>query len=132
LVFGSLSLVFWDKYQIIILRDFRKLEVWHEAITLVEFIYKLTNEFPISEKFNLISQMQRCSFSIPSNLAEGASRDSSIEFSRYLQIAIGSSFELETQLIISNRLGYIKESEHILERINKLQRRLNALNKSIK
>ena len=114
------------------MRDFRKLEVWHEAITLVELIYKLTNEFPISEKFNLISQMQRCAVSIPSNIAEGASRDSSKEFSRYLQIAIGSSFELETQLIISSRLGYIKESEHILERLNRLQRRLNALNKSIK
>ena len=109
------------------MRDFRKLEVWHEAISLVELIYKLTNEFPNSERFNLISQMQRCSVSIPSNLAEGASRDSSKEFSRYLQIAIGSSFELETQLIISDRLGYIKESKDLLEKINKLQRRLNAL-----
>jgi len=115
-----------------IMRDFRKLEVWHEAISLVELIYKLTNEFPNSERFNLISQMQRCSVSIPSNLAEGASRDSSKEFSRYLQIAIGSSFELETQLIISNRLGYIKESKDLLDIINRLQRRLNALNKSIK
>ena len=114
------------------MRDFRKLEVWHEAISLVEFIYKLTNEFPNSEKFNLISQMQRCAVSIPSNLAEGASRDSSKEFSRYLQIAIGSSFELETQLIISNRLGYITNSEVVIEKVNTLQRRLNALNKSIK
>ena len=76
------------------MRNFRNLEIWTRGIELVKEIYKLTSKFPSNEKFGLISQMQRASVSIPSNIAEGCSRNSDVEFKRFLEIAIGSSFEL--------------------------------------
>lgn len=94
-------------------------------------MYNLTKDFPNSELYGLTQQIRRCAVSIPSNLAEGSSRDSSKEFSRFIQISLGSAFELETQFKIAERLNYVS-SEPILNQLNKLQKRLNALNKSIK
>jgi len=82
------------------MRDFRKLEIWKDSIQLVEEVYSITRKFPDTEKFGLTSQMNRSAISIPYNIAEGCSRSSIIEFSRFLEIALGSSFELETQLEI--------------------------------
>lgn len=78
------------------MRDFRKLEIWNKGIAIVKTVYAFTADLPKSEKYGLISQMQRCAVSIPSNIAEGCSRNSEIEYKRYLEIAIGSAFELET------------------------------------
>ncbi len=89
------------------MRNFRELEVWKESIEIVKKVYSITNAFPSNEKFGLVSQMNRCRVSIASNIAEGCSRKSEIDFARFLEISIGSSFELETQLIISNNLIYI-------------------------
>ena len=115
------------------MRDFRKLEVWQESMKIVEDVYKLTESFPDTEKYGLVSQLRRCAVSMPSNISEGCSRASSKEFSRFLQIAIGSAFELETQLIISERIGYKKDKfPHILKDLNKLQKRLNALNSKLR
>ena len=82
----------------------RKLSVWQKAIELTEHIYVFTQLLPDDERFGLTSQMRRCSVSIPSNIAEGASRHSDKEFLRFLNIAKGSLAELETQLILCSRL----------------------------
>jgi S23 ribosomal protein. len=82
------------------MRNFRNLEIWKEGITLVKLIYKLANELPNEEKYGLRSQITRAAVSVPSNIAEGCSRNSEVEFKRFLEIAIGSLFELETQLVL--------------------------------
>lgn len=116
------------------MRNFRNLEIWTRGIELVKEIYKLTSKFPSIEKFGLISQMQRASVSIPSNIAEGCSRNSDVEFKRFLEIAIGSSFELETQIIIANELNIINptETKETIIIINTLQKQINALITKIK
>ena len=83
--------------------NFKELLVWKKSIDLVKSVYQLTSSLPTEEKFGLISQMNRSSVSIPSNIAEGSGRTSSKEFLYFLNIAISSSYELETQLIISNQ-----------------------------
>lgn len=114
------------------MRNFRNLEIWRSSIQLVSEIYKLTNNFPEYEKYGLVSQIRRCAVSIPSNIAEGCSRDTSKEFSRFIQIAIGSSFELETQLLIAKKLAFTSNQHQIIADLNVIQKRLNALNTSIK
>jgi four helix bundle protein len=116
------------------MRNFRKFEVWTEGLKLVKEIYLLTASFPIDERFGLKSQMNRSVVSIPSNIAEGCSRSSSKEFSRFIEIALGSSFELETQIEILklNDLIPIKKYDSLLVQLNTLQKRLNALKNSIK
>ena len=74
------------------MRNFRKLDIWKKGIEMVKDIYQITGVFPDSERFGLISQMQRASVSLPSNIAEGCSRNSEVEFKRFLEIAIGSLF----------------------------------------
>lgn len=113
------------------MRDFRKLEVWHQSMELVDQVYNLCENFPKSELYGLTGQIQRCAVSIPSNIAEGCSRDSSKEYSRFLQIALGSAFELETQLLISQKRKYIHDETETFELLMIIQKRLNALNKSI-
>lgn len=111
------------------MRNFRNLEIWDSAITLAKAIYILTSKLPSSEKYGLTSQMQRAAVSISSNIAEGASRKSEIDFARFLDIAIGSTFELETQLIITKEIGFITEDElkGQLETLNILQKKINSL-----
>tara|TARA_R110000868_G_scaffold71206_1_gene208824 strand:+ start:101 stop:355 length:255 start_codon:yes stop_codon:yes gene_type:complete len=83
------------------MRDFKKLEIWKNGITIVKFVYSLVQKLPNEEKFGLKSQISRAAVSDPSNIAEGCSRNSEVEFKRFLEIALGSLFEVETQLIIS-------------------------------
>jgi len=111
------------------MRNFRNLEIWKKSIELVQKVYKLTKKYPDEEKFGLISQMQRASVSISSNIEEGCSRNSEIEFKRFLEIAIGSAFELETQLIIGNRLNYHSEvmQSEMIEDLHSLQKQTNSL-----
>ena len=78
------------------MRNFRDLEVWQASVLLVKKIYLITAKFPNDEKFGLTSQINRAAISIPSNIAEGCSRTSQKDFSRFLQISLGSAFELET------------------------------------
>ncbi|MDD4672231.1 MAG: four helix bundle protein [Bacteroidales bacterium] len=87
------------------------LDVWKKSILLVTVIYKITESFPKSELYGLSNQIRRCAVSIPSNIAEGAARTSTKEFSRFLAISLGSIAELETQLIISKNLTYLSEIE---------------------
>jgi four helix bundle protein len=89
----------------------KKLEVWRLSMEIAEEMYRVTDSFPPSEKFGIISQLRRASVSIPSNIAEGAGRNTRKEFVNFLHIAQGSLSELDTQLELSRRLGYIKEEE---------------------
>ena len=116
------------------MRDFRKLTIWNLSIDLVVIIYKITSSFPDSEKFGLQSQMRRASVSIPSNIAEGCSRAGQMDFKRFLEISLGSLFELESQLIISEKLNYIEIGylEEILQIVNGLQKQINNLISKIK
>ena len=99
------------------MHNYKKLNVWVSSISLVKNIYKLTRKFPKDEMFVLTQQLRRAAISIPSNIAEGAGRNSNAQFKNFLQISIGSCFEVETQLIISKELEYISEEE--LETISK-------------
>lgn len=90
--------------QITKMRTHKDLTVWQKSMELVELVYKITHELPQSEVFGLISQMQRSSVAIPSNIAEGAKREHRPEYIQFLSIANGSAAELETQLMLAERL----------------------------
>ena len=97
-----------------------------EAMNLVTEIYKTTKNFPAEEKYGLISQINRCAVSIPSNIAEGAGRNSDKEFINFLAIANASSYELETQLIIAKNLSYLA-----IDKLNELAQRIITIQKMI-
>ncbi|HAH35378.1 MAG TPA: diversity-generating retroelement protein bAvd family protein [Algoriphagus sp.] len=114
---------------------YKELKVWQKAIDLAVEVYKITENLPPQERFGLISQMNKCVISIPSNIAEGAGRNTNKEFDHFLGISLGSSFELDTQMVISNRLGYVSiddfekietELEHIQNMIVRLKQSLNV------
>jgi four helix bundle protein len=86
------------------MKNFKKLKIWQKGMEIVEETYKITRQLPKTEVYALASQMNRCSVSIPSNIAEGASRRFERDQARFIQFSMGSSFELETQLILSSRL----------------------------
>ena len=111
------------------MRNFRDLEIWQNAIILTKNIYFLVDKFPDTEKYGLISQIKRASVSITSNIAEGASRSSEKEFARFLEIAIGSTFEVETQLIIAIEVGYIDKNhlDQLFADLHILQKQINKL-----
>ncbi len=107
----------------------KDLEVWQKAMDLVESIYSLTKDFPREEIYGLSSQMRRAVVSIPSNIAEGRCKRSTREFVRYIGIASGSAAELETQLLISKRLGYVGEKtfDQVFSELDSVGRMLNKL-----
>lgn len=111
------------------MRNFRELDVWVDARKLVKSVYLLSNQLPQSEKFGLISQINRCAVSIPANIAEGSAKDSQKDFIRFLGISLGSAFELETHIIISNDLGFISDKDVaiIIDQIQTLQKRISSL-----
>ncbi|MFD2531890.1 four helix bundle protein [Gracilimonas halophila] len=93
------------------MHNYKQLDVWGKGIELAVSIYDLTRKFPAEEKFGMVSQMRRCSVSVSSNIAEGAGRNSDNEFRHFLNISFGSCSELETQLLISQKLGYISSDQ---------------------
>ena len=112
--------------------DHKKLDAWKYSMDLVERIYMITSKFPNSENYGLTSQIRRSAVSIPSNIAEGAARDSNKEYNRFLAISLGSLSELETQLLIAIRLKYIIETKDILEEIIKVRKIIIGLKKHVK
>ena len=108
------------------------LKVWQLAMDLVTDVYAITKLFPDAEKFALASQMQRAAVSVPSNIAEGAGRESSADFTRFLVIARGSLSELETQLLISQRLGYVDDVSGLLSKIKEIFMLLKGLVRKVK
>ncbi len=101
-------------------------------MNLSEAIYKISGGFPADERFGLTSQIRRAAVSVPSNIAEGAGRNSKGEFNQFLGIAIGSLFEIETQLTLSNRLGFVTNVDNELENIEILRKMIFGLQKSLK
>lgn len=94
------------------MKTHKDLDVWKRSIDFVTLIYKKTKSFPQDELYGITNQMRRSAVSIPSNIAEGASRQSDKEFVRFLYIARGSAIELETQIIIAEKLEYISEGDY--------------------
>lgn len=115
------------------MHNFKELRVWQKSMDLTTEIYALLSTFPPDERFGLVSQMKRAAISIPSNIAEGAGRNSDREFKHFLSISLGSLFEIETQLIIANRLELINTHAtlELNNRISDLQRMIFALEKTI-
>lgn len=109
------------------MNKFKELKIWQEAIELAVDTYKTTRTFPSEEKFGLISQINRAVISVSSNIAEGAGRNNPKEFRQFLGIALGSACELESQLIVSQRLEFLSA-----ETLNKFSERLALLQNMIK
>lgn len=109
--------------------SYKDLFVWQKSIQLVTDIYKLTKVFPKDEYYGLVSQMQRAAVSIPSNIAEGNERNSNKEFAHFLYIAKGSLAELETQIIIAEKLDYVTGNQitNILSNCQEIGRMINGL-----
>ena len=116
------------------MRPHEKLEVWSRAVEFVVTIYKATAEFPKEEKFGLTSQIRRAAVSVPANIAEGAARQSSKEFTHFLAIAQGSASELETELLIAERLGYFESDAHkkMYNELNTIARMIVGLSQHLK
>jgi len=108
------------------IKTHKDLKVWKEAMALAKGIYELTRDFPKEETYGLVSQIRRAAVSIPSNLAEGAARNSNKEFIQYLYVSLGSLAELETQLLLSRDLGYA-QNEEIKERVERVRKLLLGL-----
>ncbi len=108
------------------MRNFRNLDVYKRSVKFTKEIYIVTGNFPDREKFGLSSQLQRASVSIASNIAEGSSRRTEADFTRFLEISMGSAFEVETQLIIAYQLDYLSE-----KRLNELMDALTIIQKQI-
>jgi four helix bundle protein len=115
------------------MKDFRDFKVWEKAHELVLEIYKVTADFPKHEVFGLVSQMRRCSSSIPANIAEGCGRLGNSELHRFLQIACGSSNELEYHLLLAKDLGYLPEKEYTVldTKLAEMKRMLVALTRKV-
>ena len=116
------------------MKDFKNLKVWQKGIKMVVEIYKSTKKFPQEELYGLTSQMRRSSVSIPSNIAEGSGRNSDKDFHRFLEISLGSSFELETQIIIAHELEFLLDDNFndLKEIIHEEQKMITGLQKSLK
>ena len=107
--------------------NYEKLTVWQKAMDLVEAVYKETVVFPESEKYGLVSQMRRAAVSIPSNIAEGSRRSTKKDFRHFLIIAFGSGSELETQIKIAIRIGFLKKDSTMGVLLDEVMKMLNKL-----
>ena len=110
------------------MQDYHKLTVWTKSLDLVKDIYQITTAFPKTESYGLSNQIQRAAVSIPSNIAEGSAKTSNKDFARFLEMSIGSLFELETELIIVLNLNYIDSMvfEDIQNKIIELQKMITG------
>jgi four helix bundle protein len=116
------------------MHNFKELIVWQKSRALVKEIYLLTKKFPKDETFGLVQQVRRAVVSVASNIAEGSGRGTDADFSHFLDIALGSVYEVETQIILSSDLDYITndEFESVNQKINEVERLLISFKKTIK
>ena len=116
------------------MRPHRKLDVWNEAMDLVVTLYEITGAFPKTEKYALADQLRRAAVSIPSNIAEGAARQTKKEFVQFLHIAQGSASEIDTQLEVAHRLNYISDEakREVDARLDAIGRMLTGLIRSVR
>jgi four helix bundle protein len=110
-------------------RNFRNYKVWQDAVDYASKVYKVTSGMPWFEKKGLCDQLQRAVVSISSNIAEGAAKPSDIEFAHFLDTALGSAFEVETQLLITKNIGYISPEIYnsLLGELNEIERQISGL-----
>ena len=121
-------------------RNFREYPVWQEAVAFATYVYEVTGKMPWFEKKGLCDQLQRAAVSISSNIAEGAARSSDADFAHFLDFALGSAFEVETQLKIAKNVGYFNNIDDnldvnyqaLMDRIHSIERQLNGLISSIR
>lgn len=115
-------------------RNFRNYKVWQDAVAYATDVYKVTGEMPWFEKKGLCDQLQRAAVSISSNIAEGAAKPSDIDFARFLDTALGSAFEVETQLTIANNVGYIDNElfNNLQASLSEIEKQLNGLIHSLR
>lgn len=115
------------------MHNYKNLHIWQEGINLARKIYEVTATFPDNEKYGIVSQMTRAAVSIPSNIAEGAGRNSNKDFANFLSIAIGSIFELHTQMAICEQIGYINEetTKQLEQQIYTLQQQITTYKQRI-
>jgi four helix bundle protein len=115
------------------MHNFKELKVWKAGIELCKTVFELTRIFPGEEKYGLISQITRSATSIPSNIAEGCGRISNKDFYQFLNISLGSSFELETQIIIAKEFNYIsaEKASIVCDQIVEIQKMIYGLQKSL-
>lgn len=115
-------------------RNFRNYPVWQQAVEYATKIYKITSDMPYFEKKGLCDQLQRAVVSISSNIAEGSARTSDSEFAHFLDIALGSAYEVETQLLISKNVGYIDINiyNQLLDELISIEKQLTGLVNSIR
>ena len=124
-------------------RNFRNYKVWQDAVEYSSMVYKQTDKMPWFEKKGLCDQLQRAAVSISSNIAEGSAKPSNVEFAHYLDTALGSAYEVETQLLIANKIGYIKNEnanenengpsyEELLAGIQNIEKQLAGLIRSLR
>jgi four helix bundle protein len=131
--------IFFMKGVCMTVKDYRELIVWQKAMDLVEQIYSITKQFPREELYGLTSQIRRASVSIPSNIAEGQARRTTKDFLHFLAVSYGSLKEVETQILIAERLDYIQKSgilrslelttevaQHISGLVNSLERKMSS------
>ena len=114
------------------MRTHKDLDVWKEAVEFVEGVYKITAYFPKEEIYCLTTQIRRSAVSIPSNIAEGAARNSKTEFMQFLYVALGSCAELNTQPLIAKRVVYIKEDTILFEKLEKIKSKILGLVKYLR
>lgn len=110
------------------MHNYKNLHIWQDGIRLAQKIYEVTSTFPANEKFGIVSQMTRAAVSIPSNIAEGAGRNSNKDFANFLSIAIGSIFELHTQIVICGQIGLLETEtvQQLEEQTFTLQQQISA------
>lgn len=115
------------------MKNFKELKIWQKGIDIAVSCYQLTDSFPSTEKFNITSQINRAGVSVPSNIAEGSSRSSEKDYARFIEISLGSCFELETQLLIAQRLqfGNGEKLENLIAEISEEEKMLAGFLKSL-
>ena len=115
------------------MHNLKELNVWHKVIDLATVVYQFIATFPPDEKYGLSLQIKRAAVSVPSNIAEGAGRNSSKEFLHFLSIAVGSLYELKTQIYLSERLNFANEATiaPLLDRIDEIVKMIYGLRKSL-
>lgn len=116
------------------MHNFKKLKIWSESMQLVSESYKLTRTFPKFETYGLMSQMNRCAVSIPSNISEGTSKSSDKHFNKYLEDSLGSAFEWETQLNVAFNENYVTEEnfKQLEEKIKQIQKMISSFKSGLK
>ncbi len=114
--------------------NYRDLKVWQVAMETAEEVYRLVGSFPKGEKYGLVVQLQRAAVSVPSNIAEGHARDSTKEFLHHISVSLGSLAELETQMMLAQRLSYVEKDklQAFLVGVDELGKMLRGLQKSLK